>query len=210
MPSAADRAAAFVSFTQRVKARIDIHWINAGSDKPHCMFITAARLRKVWTDDLFMELGAAFSSDDFELCEFFTTTLCLISALLYYGWQLFSNSNQLPAPPFELQKWGLFVPQLGSHISDGDLPLPLSTIRVLLVHNAHEFRDGQSAFRPAVIHCENNHFCVFAEGTRLPFEYEDYQKRSGWYGDVSKVKIKKGYLVCQCFDLEQASHVSFT
>ena len=173
--------------------QIDKLWINADSAVPYRAFITKQTLNDVWLNDqhLYEEPFVTlhrYSSVDFE--NFVDTSIQLVSALVYYGWNPFESECRL-------QTQGLAVPRNDKLLSDDDLPLTSAQIKDIFGNAKESFKGGQYAFKPAIIKSgvEGQQYCRLPEGTRLPFYYYNNEAtRNGWYGDVAKVKVAEGHL----------------
>lgn len=191
-----------------VPDQIDSKWYNTDDlDEPNSHFITRDQLDDIWcrsrvssTDPRTpFEVFVSVFNTDVDPTEFNKKLVCLISALVYVGWNARTPQGRLCG----LTSEGLSIPGAASiSITDADLPLPLQVIRSLLGNSTWKFRINQFAFSPAVITkgLQKAQWCP--EGTRLPFEpvrgdelssISSTAIRSGWYGDVKPVRIIKGY-----------------
>lgn len=191
-----------------VPDQVDGKWYNTDpSDEPNSHFITRDQLDDIWCRSPIsssdrrtpFEIFSSVFNTNIEPDEFKKKLICLISALVYVGW----NARTFQGRPCGLTSEGLSVPGAASiSITDADLPLPVEVIKSLLGNSAWKFRINQFAFSPAVITkgLQKAQWCP--EGTRLPFEpvrgdelspISSTGVRSGWYGDVKPVRIIKGY-----------------
>jgi len=187
-------------------------WVNTDSEEPHTTFISRHVLESIWRGNgqpevsPFLLLRTTCDWHDIELKPFEKRTLLLLSALVYYD---FNPENPLLGDQkCTLRNDGLSVPGLSAPIRDSDMPLPSEKIKAIFGNINLDFKDGQYKFCPAVLHNkEGTGFFHFPEGTRLPFEYQiNEEKRHGWYGQVSKVRIKTGYFKQSSFD-RRVSHL---
>lgn len=182
---------------------IDGEWVN--KRLTHSIFITRKSLSNVWKHAPFPTRPDQTHWDlfkntchrpnlDFEAFE--KNNICLISALIYHRWN--PSVGVGSATRCQIRDTGLFVKGSNLQLIDVNLPLNYDQIHAIFGGQNVAFQEGQYRFCPAVLNDdEDEGFFQLEQGIRLPFQIceNDKKSRNGWYGEVSKVHVKSGYLV---------------
>lgn len=170
--------------------RIENSWINYGSEDRDRIFITTTSLKGIWRDpaeldsDPFSYLSPILATSFDQFCR---TSICLVSALVHYGWDPNFATDRL-------EVGGLWIDSLQRLLTDNDIPLNTPDFETIFGGRKVAFIDGQLMFKPGVLEDNHHGFCRLQPGTRLPFRYlQNENPRSGFYGEVTKVEVLRGY-----------------